>query len=134
MNVNSSRSDEIERVSRQLERWRQREDRGRRIPEVLWEAVVKLAREHGVSRIAYALRLDYSSIRRRLDAADPPARTLGARSGGRFVEIPLQSMAAPRTCVLEVEDGRGARLRLELQGLGAEELAGVARAVWSQPR
>jgi hypothetical protein len=37
--------------------------------------------------------------------------------------------------VLEVEDGHGARLRLELQGIvGAGELAGLVGSVWSQPR
>ena len=141
MSVRSNRRGEIERVRRQLDQWRRRRDRGRRIPEPLWKAIVKLARGHGVSRTAHALRVDYYSIRKRLEAAErtSPAitpRAIGAGSGAmdRFVELPLHAMPAPPTCVLEVEDGRGARLRLELHGHGVGELAGVVRAVWSEPR
>jgi hypothetical protein len=43
-------------------------------------------------------------------------------------------MPAPPACVLEVEDGRGARLRLELHGHGAGELADVVRSVWNERR
>jgi hypothetical protein len=126
----------MKRVGRQLEQWRRRRDRGRRIPEPLWKAVVELARKHGVSRTACALRLDYYSIKRRLEAAPPPGRTTGSGSGsgGRFIELPLRGMPAPPACVLEVEDGRGARLRLELHGHGAGELADVVRSVWNERR
>jgi hypothetical protein len=140
MRARSSRADEVERVRRQLEQWRRRRDRGRRIPEPLWKAVVKLARGHGVSKTALALRLDYYAIKKRLEAAEPTSPAIMSRapgagvSGGRFVELPLRAMPTPPACVLEVEDGRGARLRLELQGLGAGELAGVVRSVWSEPR
>ena len=140
MRARSSRPDEIERVRRELEQWRRRRGRGRRIPEPLWKAVVKLAREHGVSKTRHALRLDYYSIKKRLDSAVPTSSAItspvvsGAGSEGRFVELPLGAMPAPPTCVLEVEDGRGARLRLELQGLGAGELAGVVRSAWGEAR
>jgi hypothetical protein len=99
----------------------------------LWQAVVELARRHGVSRTAQALRLDYYSIKKRLEAAQRPRGTREAPES-RFVELPLRAVPAPPACVLEVEDGRGARLRVELQGFGAGELAGLVRTVWSEPR
>ena len=137
MSVKSTRPDDIERVRRQFEQWRRGRDRGRRIPEPLWNAVVKLARKHGVSKTACALRVDYYSIKRRLEATPPPPpppRASGAASGDRFVELPLRAMPAPPTCVLEAEDGHGARLRVELHGPNVGELAGVVRAVWHEPR
>lgn len=139
MSVISNSPGEIERVRRQLEQWRRRRDRGRRIPGPLWKAIVELARRHGVSRTARALRVDYYSIRKRLEGTEPtlPAigpRASGAASGARFVELALGAMPGAPACVLEVEDGRGARLRLELQGLGAVELAGVVRSVWGEAR
>ena len=142
MKTRSTRPDDVERVRRQLEQWRRRRDRGRRIPESLWKAAVKLACRHGVSKTAQALRLDYYSLKKRVETAPEPRRagagTAGIRgaesSGGRFVEIPLPGVSVTLTCVLEVEDGRGARMRLELQGLGAGDLAGVVQSVWSERR
>ena len=129
MGARSTRPDDIERVRRQLEQWRRRRNRGRRIPESLWKAAVKLARRHGVSKTAQALRLDYYAIKKRLETT-APSRPGREEPGGRFVELPL-GVAGP-VCVVEVEEERGARLRLELHGLGAGELTGVVRSVWSR--
>jgi hypothetical protein len=92
-----------------------------------------LAHKHGVSKTSQALRLDYYALKKRLEAA---ARERPARAGadGRFIEIPLRPVPGGPACVLEVEDRRGARLRMELQGMGSGELAGLVRTVWSQPR
>ena len=124
---------EVRPVRRQFEQWRRSRPQGTRIPEPLWRAAVSLAQRHGVSKTSQALRLDYYSLKQRLETATrpPPARE-GA--GGRFIEIPLRAVSGGPACVIEVEDGRGARLRLELQGVGAGELAGLVGSVWSQPR
>jgi hypothetical protein len=95
---------------------------------------VALARKHGVSKTSLALHLDYYSLKRRLEAGPGP-RPEREGAGARFVEIPLRPVPNGSACVLEVEDGHGARLRLELQGIvGAGELAGLVGSVWSQPR
>ena len=79
------------------------------------------------------------SLKKRLEtAAQPRPAREGAggaeRAGGRFVEIPLRGVPASPACVLEVEDGRGARLRLEFRDIGAGEVAGVVQSVWSERR
>ena len=125
--MRTTRSGDVERVRRQLEQWRRGGGRGRRIPESLWKAVVQLARGQGVSKAARALGLDYYTIKNRLEAT-------AEGSDQRFVELPLRGLPGSPACVLEVEDGRGARLRLELQGLDAGDLAGVVRSVWSESR
>lgn len=124
---------EISRVSRQFKEWRRSRRSGTRIPESLWRAAVALAQRHGVSKASLALRLDYYSLKKRLEAAPRP-RPQAAGTGAPFVEIPLRAVAGSPACVLEVEDGRGARLRLELQGVGSGELAGLVGSVWSGSR
>jgi hypothetical protein len=42
-----------------LEAWRARRQGGGRIPQRLWALAVRLAKTHGLSRTAIALRLDY---------------------------------------------------------------------------
>ena len=120
----------IGRAQREFEQWRQRRRPRARIPEELWREAAELACAHGVNRTARALRLDYYSLKKRAAAA--------ARSGQRgpeFVELLAGGMAAPRSeCVIEVEDPRGAKMRIRLQGGDLPDVAallGVFREVRS---
>ncbi len=121
-------------VRRQFERWRRSRKRGTRIPEALWRAAAEAGREHGVSKTAQALRLDYYALKKRVESS-PAKRSAGEPSSEiKFLEIPLGGPLGRPECVLEFEDGQGARLRVELQGAALAELETVARALWSMAR
>jgi hypothetical protein len=97
----------------------------------LWQAAVEAAGEHGVSKTARALSLDYYRLKERLGSTAPSAqRSTSAERG--FVEIALPSTAPE--CVLELEDRQGARLRVELKGASPAQLEIVTRALWSVTR
>ena len=117
-------------VRSQFERWRRSRPRGTRIPAALWQAAVEAAGEHGVSKTAQELSLDYYGLKKRLESA--PTAPSAASNGGGFLEIPLPSTAPE--CVLELEDGQGSRLRVELKGAAPAELETLARAFWSVAR
>lgn len=115
---------------RRFERWRRLSRRGKRIPAELWSVAVELAREHGVSKTSATLRLEYYALKRRLEAEGAPS--VGERRP-RFVEVALGS--APATpCVVELADGRGLKLRVELPDRAAAELGSVARTLWEAAR
>jgi hypothetical protein len=145
----SPRNDPFSRIRADLERWRRRRVRGDRIPERLWAAAVDLAREHGVSQTSIALRLDYYSLKDRLEASKrSPTVTRSRLATERrrprtgFVEIPLEignppAAAAPGStpsadCVLLLENARGTRLRVELRGPAATgaQVDSLARSLW----
>ena len=118
-----------------LERWRRQREPGGRIPARLWSGAADLAREHGVSKTSTALRLDYYTLKDRLEA-DTSDSPLGAdvRPGGGFVEIPFeirQPTSVPE-CVLLLEDARGTRLRIELRGRAAsvEGIDALSQSLW----
>jgi hypothetical protein len=94
----------VKRVRAELEEWRGQRDRGNRIPEALWEAAVAAARQHGVHRVSRALGLDYSCLKRRMREG----------SGGErlFVELGASRSASGTSCVVELEKGNGAKLRV----------------------
>ncbi len=60
-------SSELVRTREQFEVWRAGRTRGDRIPAKLWKQAVKLAGRHGVSRISSALKLDYYTLKNRLE-------------------------------------------------------------------
>ena len=121
-------------VQSQFERWRQSRKRGTRIPEALWRAAAEAARECGVSKTSQALRLDYYGLKKRVESAPARHSTVELPSEIKFLEIPLGVPSARPECVVEFDDGQGARLRVELQGAALAELETVARALWSLSR
>ena len=121
-------------VRRQIERWRSSRKRGTRIPEALWRAAAEAGQEHGVSKTAQALRLDYYALKKRVESVPPERPAVAPPSEVKFLEIPLGVPSARPECILEFEDGQGARLRVELQGAALAELESVARSLWNLAR
>jgi hypothetical protein len=74
-----------------LAEWRSTLPRTSRIPEELWSRATELAERHGVAKVAAALKLDYTSLKRRLSVtASRPAE--GERTSPQspaFVELEL---------------------------------------------
>ena len=105
---------------------------GERIPVALWAAAVGLAQEHGLHRIALELRVDFNGLKKRLERAGGAAQ--GGQVEARFVELfaaPASTAAGRCECAVELENGRGAKMRVELNGNGLVGLAGVCNAFWS---
>jgi len=74
----------LEGVQRRFERWRRTRRGHARIPDALWAAAVKAASRHGLHRTVRALRLDYYSLKERVEqqastAHDPAARAVAGR-------------------------------------------------------
>ena len=53
----------LDRGRERFETWRRQHKTRCRLPEPLWAAAVKLAREYGVNRTARVLRLEYNGIK-----------------------------------------------------------------------
>jgi len=121
-------------VGRQFDRWRQSRRRGSRIPEALWRAAAEAGRAHGVSKTSQALGLDYYGLKKRVEPPPEERPAIKPSSEIKFLEIPLSVSPGRPECVVEFEDGQGARLRVELHGAALAELETVARALWSLAR
>lgn len=111
----------LARARETFDAWRRTRAR-RTIPDPLWAKAVALANTHGLAATARALRLDYYSLKRRLDgAARPDAATAPPPVFADWVRPSLPSDGAA-----EFEDARGACLRLEWRGT-APDLVALAR-------
>src|SRR5437867_13409984 len=115
----------IQEAQLEFENWRRGRKRGERIPGNLWAAAVELAKEHGVWPTARALHLDHSRLKRHVRNGEEEEVKSGA-----FVEvIPQGAMLC--ACIVEMEDARGARMRIELKGTAADVTA-LSRTFWSE--
>ena len=121
-----------------LVKWRSTRPRSSRIPEDLWSRATELAERYGIAKVAVALKLDYTSLKRRLASTASAATrakrpAAGARSSSPsrdFVELDFGLPLAPSPCVLVLSDRHGRALRIELPRAGNRDIAEVARSLW----
>jgi hypothetical protein len=119
-------SGELIRGRSRLEAWRARRQGSGRIPRPLWALAVRLAKTHGLSRTALALRLDYYSLKKHLEAA------AGQRSSSRpaFVELSAPVVVG-KQCLFELNHGTGTSRRVQLLGYELADVERLARSFWS---
>jgi hypothetical protein len=99
---------------------------------------VKAVAKYGLHPTARVLRLDYYSLKKRVESAgrEPRDRTTtsegrrGRKSVATFVELPAPVSMGSSECILEMEDPRGAKMRIHLKGMPAPDLAGLSRSFW----
>lgn len=124
---------QIESVRQRLERWRRNRKQRSAIPEELWASAADLACRYGLAKTARALRLDYYSLKERIEAGDRQgSRERSARPA--FVELIPQAAAAVSECTIELEDSSGARMRIHLKGSGVPDLTNLSESFWRMGR
>lgn len=113
---------DLSRAQKRFLQWRRTRKPKSRIPEPLWELAVKLVAAHGLNRTARALKLDYYSLKERVEAR-PGQREETRANGVAFLELP-PALASAKECLIEFEEGP-VRLRVHLKGYDAGDIATV---------
>lgn len=106
--------------------WRKQRAIGERIPQPLWALAVQLTKTHGVSRTATALGLDYYSLKRRVASVAMAPRA----NNPAFVELTPPVLTA-KQCRIELYNGSGATMRVELVGCDAADIEALSRSFWN---
>jgi hypothetical protein len=114
---------EIKELARRIEQWRNRRDRSRRMPDSLWAIAAQLARHHGVHRVARCLRLDYYSLKERVNGS---AGAIEAEPRPTFIELP--ALNSVPECAIELEHPGGTRMRIHVKGTALPDVAELTRA------
>ena len=118
---------DIERIRRRVEHWRRTRVKIRPMPEELWEAAATVARKHGVNCVANELKLNHTSLSKRVRAGK------GDDDGNGFVEVDLVGGAVSQA-VVELTDESGAQMTIRTVGDGGVDVMGLAREFWSRGR
>jgi hypothetical protein len=117
---------DLVRARSRFQAWRRLRKGGSRIPPSLWRLAIGLASDHGISRTAAALKLDYYSLKKQVEAAADEPQS----SGPAFVELPAPLMGG-KQCLIELENGSGATKRVQLVGYEAADVEAIARSFWN---
>lgn len=112
--------------ARGVNRWRERRKRPGRMPEDLWSECVALARVHGVNAVARALRLDYYSLKRRVEASSRRSRV--SPPVPVFVEARVPPAPLSAECVFELENPGGGKMTVRV--CGPIDVVTLAEALW----
>jgi hypothetical protein len=116
----------LEEARTRFEEWRNNRSGKARIPAELWSAAVEVARKEGINRTARELHVAWDDLKRRMETQGGVPRQPGSPAFVELVSPPAQSVPE---CTLEVEGHRG-KLRIQLKGASASDLATLSRALW----
>jgi len=116
-------SSELARAKQRFAAWRQTRAPKSRIPQSLWDLAVELVDSEGLNRTARALKLDYYTLKERVEAAAKNQKT----NTSAFLELPPVALS-PKECVIELGDGEGL-VRIRLAGYEPGEIAAVGRGL-----
>jgi hypothetical protein len=123
----------LEAVRRKFERWRATREGRASIPDRLWASAALAAAKWGISRTAGALRVNSSRLKQHL-GTQAAAVSGGAEAADKahFVELPPFTPNGSCECLLELEDGSGAKMRIQFRSTAAPDLAAIGRSFWNR--
>ena len=127
---------EILELSRQIEQWRSTRLHGMRMPEPLWTLAASLASRYSVAQVSRFLRLDYYSLKERVQPAERLEQVVpeSSSNGATFIELPPLPTAAVSECSIELEHPCGPRMRIHVKGTTLPDLSALTRTFWSMKR
>lgn len=132
MATQAEQSDEsLEQVKQRFALWRAGRKHGAHFTDTLWVAAVGLVARHGLMCVARELGVDSSRLKKRLDRGAVVPAGGGGKRDIQFAELfaPLATAPAGAACVVDMRNGRGGTMRVELAN--GDALAVLAGAFWS---
>jgi hypothetical protein len=121
----SGGDDDLEELRKRFAEFRSKHPPRTHFPEELWHAAAEMAKRRGVNPVCRCMRLDANSLRKWLGERPPKLarKKHTAIAPAAFVELLRPASGSAATCIVEVESPRGGKLRLELKGIAASEIA-----------
>jgi hypothetical protein len=120
---------ELKELSCQIEQWRSTRPHRMAMPEALWTLAANAARQHGLARVARFLRLDYYSLKERIESLDGGSCAT-AVTKPTFIELPTLPVSPVSECTIELEHPRGRRMRIHIKGAPMPDVTALSRTLW----
>ena len=122
-------NNQLEKLRRRLEEWRNSNKPRTRLPVRLWNTAARLAVRYGLNQTAKALHLDYYDLKRRVDV-------IADRNGPvpSFVELVPAAASPVSECLIELEARSGTKMRIHLKGMTLPDLTTLGSMFWRGSR
>jgi hypothetical protein len=118
----------ITELQAQLEQFRSTHPPRTRLPQSVWQSAAELARCHGIYVVAHLLRLDYSTLKKRVNGSAECSVRRRKKTQPRFVELIGAAGERMDEYVIEFESARGAKLRIHCKTPTPPDWAALLRA------
>jgi hypothetical protein len=106
------------------------------MPEELWDAAATVARDHGLWAVSRALRVNYESLRRRVERGERVGAARAVEAAG-FVELEAAQVvggSAHEGTVVELTGADGAKLTIRIEGCTSLDMQALAEGFWRRDR
>lgn len=123
----SARQPSLEAVNELIEAWRRDRKKRRPMPEELWEAAASLSEKYSLHQISKALGLNHTTLKKRVHPDRAPVQKEQIPT---FIELGMQPVPMIAECIIEMEDGAGAKMRMQFRGKTDFNLLELGKAFW----
>lgn len=119
----------LSEVKEQFKAWRRTRKSPHPIPSRLLKAARSLSRIYSTRRISEELLIDYEELKKK-----PPLKKKDRKKSppATFIELGYAPPPALSECVVEMEDGSGAKMRMHFRGKTDFDLLELGRAFWGK--
>ncbi len=124
-----TRESQVEKARRKFVSWRGNRKARSRIPEELWTSAVVAARDVGINQACKALRLDYYALKRRVVAS---SESPSVEASSRFVEFDSGVAPLLTEWAVEMDNGRGGRMRVAARSESGPDVVALSRAFFGE--
>lgn len=124
-------SSDLNKVKSAFEAWRKTKTKGSRIPQDLWKQAIALYPKFSIGKISTTLSLSYTDLKKRVE------KTIGKHSSSLNDPVPAfmafdfsSACSSVSECVVEMEDGNGAKMRMCFKGKTDFDLLELGKSFW----
>ena len=129
MQQTANESPVLEQAHQQFEYWRSTREKRCPIPGELWRAAESLYPEYSLYHICKTLRLNYTDLKERVQQKQAVSTPSTIRSA-QFIELGDRLLAAE--CLVEMQDSKGAKMRMQFKGAAGLDLLELSKIFWSR--
>lgn len=119
----------LEQVQQRFESWRQRRKKRTRIPQSLWQAAVALSEEYSICHLSKALRVNYTSLKSKVENANATEEGSSDTLPAPFIELPAPVVPL-RESTIEMIKRDGSVMRMHIKGSADSDLLELGKAFW----